>query len=108
MHSTTDKLSNAADSAANAFKDVRGQVEKNLGPVLDQATQAAGAAVQKTQDAVAVASERGMKAASQAAVKAGDAREVLETTVRANPVLWVGLALAAGWIVGAAWNSSKR
>jgi ElaB/YqjD/DUF883 family membrane-anchored ribosome-binding protein len=109
MHSTTltDKVSNASESALNTLKEAPGQIEKTLSPVLDHATQAATDAIQKTQDAAAVATEKGIKVANQAKERAVDAKEVFETTVRANPALSVGLALAAGCIVGAAWNSRR-
>jgi ElaB/YqjD/DUF883 family membrane-anchored ribosome-binding protein len=109
MHSTTltDKVSNASESALNALREAPGQIEKTLSPALDHATQAATDAMRKTQDTVAVATKKGLKAADQAKERAVDAKEVFESTVRANPVLCVGLALAAGCIVGAAWNSRR-
>jgi ElaB/YqjD/DUF883 family membrane-anchored ribosome-binding protein len=107
MHSTTDKISHASESALNALREASGQIGKTLSPVMDQATQAAADAIQKTQDAAAVATEKGIKAATHANERAVDAKEVFESTVRRNPVLCVGLALAAGCIVGAAWNSRR-
>ncbi len=109
MHNTTqaDKISNAAESALSALREAPGQIEKTLSPVLDHATQAATDAMQKTQDAVAVATEKGLKAADQAKERAVDAKEFFETTVRANPAICVALALAAGCIIGAAWNSKR-
>jgi ElaB/YqjD/DUF883 family membrane-anchored ribosome-binding protein len=109
MHSTTltDKVSNASESALNALREAPGQIEKALNPVLDHATQAATDAIHTTQGAVAVATEKGLKAADHAKERAVDAKGVFESTVRANPALCVGLALAAGCIVGAAWNSRR-
>lgn len=107
MHGTTDKISNASESALKALREAPGQIGKTLNPVLDQATQAATDAMEKTQDAAAVATEKGIKAANQAKERAIDAKEDFATIVRANPLLCVGLALAAGCIVGAAWNSRR-
>lgn len=107
MHTTTEKISNASESALNALKEAPGQIGKTLSPAMEQATQAATDAMQKTQDAAAVATEKGMKVATQAKERAVDAKGAFETTVRENPVLWVGLALAAGCLVGAAWNSRR-
>ncbi|MFY9831383.1 MAG: hypothetical protein WAK66_01510 [Methylocystis sp.] len=109
MHSTTltDKVSNASESALNTLREAPGQIEKTLSPIVDHATQTATDAMRKTQDAVAVATEKGLKAADQAKERAVDAKELFETTVRANPAICVALALAAGCILGAAWNSKR-
>jgi ElaB/YqjD/DUF883 family membrane-anchored ribosome-binding protein len=107
MHTTTDKISNASESAMKALREAPGQIGKTLSPVLDQATQAATDAMERTQDAAAAATEKGIKVATQATERAVEAKEDFATIVRANPVLCVGLALAAGCLVGAAWNSRR-
>jgi ElaB/YqjD/DUF883 family membrane-anchored ribosome-binding protein len=106
MHATTqgEKVANAFQGAVKEMPD---RVEKAAGPVMDQATRVATEALHKTRDAVAVATEKGADIADQAKDRAVDAKELFETTVRANPALCVGLALAAGLIVGAAWNSKR-
>ena len=107
MQSITDRVPNASESALKALRETPGQIEKTFSPALDQATQAATDAIRNTQDAMTVATEKSLKAADQAKERAVDAREAFETIVRANPALCVGLALAAGCMLGAAWNSRR-
>ena len=106
MH-TSGHSEKAVDSLGAAAKDAAVTLQKRVGELAADAGEASSAVVDKSKEALSTAVEKSGQIADDAKDRMGDARDMLEKTVRTNPVMSIALALASGLIVGAMWNAKR-
>ncbi len=106
MH-TSGHSEKALDSMDAAAKDVAASLRKRVGELAADAGEASSAVIDKSKEALSTAVEKSGQVADDAKGGISDARDMLEKTVRTNPVMSIALALASGLIVGAMWNSRR-